>query len=148
MALLATRANVIGRRPLLVIAFAAVPLRGLLCASTDNPDWLLGIQALDGVGAGMYDALLPLVLADMMRGAGRYSLARGVLSMIQGIGGSTGQGAAGFIVASFGYAVGFLALAAVALAALLLVVFAMPETRPARRDTDEPASEGVGVEGR
>ena len=148
MALLATRANLLGRKPLLIVAFAAVPLRALLCASTDNPGWLLGIQALDGVGAGMYDALLPLVLADMMRGAGRYSLARGVLSMIQGIGGSTGQGAAGFIVASFGYAVGFLALAAVALAALLLIVFAMPETRPARRDTDEPASEGVGVEGR
>jgi MFS family permease len=143
MALLATRANVFGRKPLLIVAFAAVPLRALLCASTDNPGWLLGIQALDGVGAGMYDALLPLVLADMMRGAGRYSLARGVLSLIQGIGGSTGQGAAGFIVASFGYVVGFLALSAVALAALLLIVFAMPETKPARQGPEEPASEGI-----
>jgi len=52
--------------------------------------WLLGVQLLDGVGAGMYDVLLPLVLADVMRGTGRYSLARGVLGTIQGIGGSTG----------------------------------------------------------
>jgi MFS family permease len=148
MALLATRANVLGRKPLLIVAFAAVPLRALLCATTDNPGWLLGIQALDGIGGGMYDALLPLVLADMMRGAGRYSLARGVLSMIQGIGGSTGQGAAGFIVASFGYVAGFLALAAIALAALLLIVLAMPETRPARRFQEEAASGDIGVETR
>jgi hypothetical protein len=36
MALLVTRANALGRKPLLIIAFA-VPLRGLLCASSDNP---------------------------------------------------------------------------------------------------------------
>jgi MFS family permease len=91
MALLAARANALGRRPLLIIAFAAIPLRSLLCASFDNPSWLLGVQLLDGVGAGMYDVLLPLVLADVMRGTGRYSLGRGVLGTIQGIGGSTGQ---------------------------------------------------------
>ena len=85
MALLVTRANALGRKPLAIIAFAAVPLRGLLCASSDNPSRLLGVQLLDGVGAGMYDALLPLLLADMMRGTGRYSLARGMLGTIQGI---------------------------------------------------------------
>lgn len=136
MALLAARANALGRRPLLILAFTAVPLRGLLCASFHDPGWLLAIQLLDGVGAGLYDALLPLVLADLMRGSGRYSLARGLLGTIQGIGGSTGQGAAGFVVATFGYGVGFVCLSAVAFAALLLIVFAMPETRPARRKPD------------
>jgi len=66
-----------------------------------------------------------------------------VLGTIQGIGGSTGQGAAGFIVASFGYSAGFLALSAVALAALLLIVFAMPETKPSPRDPEELASGGI-----
>ena len=143
MALLAARANALGRRPLLIIAFAAVPLRSLLCASFDNPSWLFGVQLLDGVGAGMYDVLLPLVLADVMRGTGRYSLARGVLGTIQGIGGSTGQGAAGFLVASLGYSTGFLALSAVALAGLLLIVFAMPETRPAPRKCDPSDEAGA-----
>jgi MFS family permease len=138
MALLVTRANALGRKPLLIIAFAAVPLRGLLCASFDNPPWLLGVQLLDGVGAGMYDALLPLLLADMMLGTGRYSLARGVLGTIQGIGGSTSLGAAGFIVAAFGYNAAFLTLAAVAVIALLVIVVAMPETRPATVNPDEP----------
>ena len=121
-----------------IIAFAAVQLRGLLCASSDNPSWLLGVQLLDGVGAGMYDALLPLLLADMMRGTGRYSLARGMLGTIQGIGGSIGLGAAGFIVAAFGYNAGFLTLAAVAVIVLLVIVVAMPETRPTTWKLDQP----------
>jgi MFS family permease len=86
----------------------------------------------------MYDALLPLLLADMMRGTGRYSLARGVLGTIQGIGGSTSLGAAGFIVAPFGYNVAFLTLAAVAGIALLVIVVAMPETRPTPETLDQP----------
>jgi hypothetical protein len=52
MALLVTRATALGRKPLLIVAFAAVPLRGLLCASFDNPSWLLGVQLLDGGGGG------------------------------------------------------------------------------------------------
>jgi predicted MFS family arabinose efflux permease len=130
MALLVTRANVLGRKPLLIIAFAALPLRCLLCAAYDDPSWLLGVQLLDGVAAGMLDALLPLVLADMMRGTGRYSLARGLLGTIQGIGGSIGLGAAGFIATGFGFNVTFLTLAAIALIALLVMVVLMPETRP------------------
>ena len=102
----------------------------LVCASFDNPSLPLGVQLLDGVGAGMYDALLPLLLADMMRGTGRYSLARGVLGTIQEIGGWMILGAAGFIVAAFGYNAAFLTLAAIAVIALLVVVVAMPETRP------------------
>jgi predicted MFS family arabinose efflux permease len=143
MALLVTRANAFGRKPLAIIAFAAVPLRGLLCASSDNPSWLLGVQLLDGVGAGTYDALLPLLLADMMRGTGRYSLARGALGTIQGIGGSTGLGAAGFIVAAFGYNAAFLTLAAVAVIALLVMVVGMPETGPTLRTPDQPSLGGA-----
>ena len=112
----------------------------LVCASFDNPSLPLGVQLLDGVGAGMYDALLPLLLADMMRGTGRYSLARGVLGTIQGIGGSISLGAAGFIVAVFGYNAAFLTLAAIAVIALLVVVVAMPETRPTPGNADEGGS--------
>jgi predicted MFS family arabinose efflux permease len=131
MALLVARANALGRKPLLVLAFAAAPLRALLCASLDDPSLLVGVQALDGISAGMFEALLPLVLADLMIGTGRYSLARGVLGTILGIGGSTGQGAAGFIVSALGYRTTFLSLAAVALVALVIMIAAMPETRPA-----------------
>jgi ABC-type methionine transport system permease subunit len=45
-------------------------------------------------------------------------------------GGSIGLGAAGSIVAAFGYNAAFLTLAAVAVIALLVMVVAMRETRP------------------
>jgi predicted MFS family arabinose efflux permease len=131
MVFLVTRANVLGRKPLLIAAFAAVPLRALLSAASDNPVWMVGAQVLDGVGSGMYDALLPLLLADLTRGTGRYSLARGVIGTIQGFGGSTGQGAGNFLAGTIGYDLTFVCAAAVAALALLTLLVAMPETREA-----------------
>ncbi len=131
MALLVTRANTLGRRPLLLLAFAAVPLRCGLCMWFDDPSWLL--QVLDGVGGGLFEALLPLVLADIVGGTGHYSLARGVLGTVQGIGGSSSQAVAGYIVTMAGYNAAFLTLAMVATAGLLLTVIAMPETTPSSK---------------
>jgi MFS family permease len=130
MALLVTRANVLGRKPLLLLAFGAVPLRGGLCMWSDDPTWLLAVQVLDGVGGGLFEALLPLVLADIMGGTGHYSLARGLVGTVQGIGGSSSQAVAGYIVTTAGYNAAFLTLAMVATAGLLLIVIAMPETTP------------------
>jgi hypothetical protein len=53
----------------------------------------------------------------------------GVIGIIQGIGGSLSNGVAGLIVVRAGYDTAFLALAALAAMALLLVWVAMPETR-------------------
>ncbi len=130
MALLVTRANTLGRRPLLLLAFAALPLRGFLCMSFDNPSWLLAVQVLDGVGGGLFDALLPLILADIMSGTGHYSLARGVLGTLQGIGGSSSQVVAGYIVTTVEYNAAFFTLAMIGTAGLLLILILMPETKP------------------
>ena len=130
MALLVTRANALGRKPLLLLAFGALPLRGGLCMLFDDPSWLLAVQVLDGVGGGLFEALLPLVLADIMGGTGHYSLARGVVGAVQGIGGSSSQIVAGYIVTMAGYNAAFLSLAMVATAGLLLIIIAMPETTP------------------
>jgi hypothetical protein len=89
MAFLVMRANLIGGRALLILAFAAVPLRGILFALVDDPYWMIGFQLLDGVGAGLFDVLLPLVLLGAVQGSGRYNLARGIIGTIQGIGGAS-----------------------------------------------------------
>lgn len=130
MALLVTRADAIGRKPLLLLAFAALPLRGVLFMWFEDPAVLLAAQLLDGVGGGLFDALLPLVLADIMGGTGRYNLARGVLGTVQGIGGASSQMVAGLIVSLASYQAAFLSFAIVASAGLLLVLFALPETTP------------------
>jgi len=131
MALLVTRANAIGRRPLVIAAFVALAIRGALCIRFESAPALLLSQGLEGVTGGLFEALLPLVLADVMEGTGRYSLARGVVGTVQGIGGSCSQAAAGFIVSQAGYPLAFFALALIAAAGLLLVLFLLPETTPA-----------------
>ena len=77
-----------GRRPIFLIAFAVLPIRAALYTLSDNAFWLIGVQLLDGVGAGIYQALTPLVIADIMRGTGRYNLAQGAVATTQGIGAS------------------------------------------------------------
>lgn len=132
--LVGAKADRWGRKPLLLVALAALPIRGVLCAVSDDRGWLVGVQILDGVGLGLFDTLLPLVLADVMRGTGRYNVSRGVVGTIQGIGGSLGNGVAGLIVVTAGYDIAFLALAAFAALALALVWWAMPETRGSGED--------------
>jgi predicted MFS family arabinose efflux permease len=127
--LIAARADHWGRKPLLLIALAALPIRGVLYTVSDDRSWLVGVQILDGVGLGLFDTLLPLVLADVMRGTGRYNVSRGVIGTIQGIGGSLSNGVAGLIVVRAGYDTAFLVLAALAAMALFLIWVAMPETR-------------------
>ena len=100
---------------------------------------------LDGVGAGIYGALTPLVIADIMRGAGRYNLAQGAIATMVGIGASLSGIAAGEIVDHFGYSAAFLTLGAAALLAAIVFAVAMPETaefaKPASKETSSHASE-------
>jgi hypothetical protein len=42
-----------------------------LCTFSNNSFWLISVQLLDGVGAGIFGALMPLVIADLMRDTGR-----------------------------------------------------------------------------
>ena len=115
--LVGRKANIWGRKRLLLIGFAALPIRGALYTISDNAVWLVSVQILDGVAAGTLDALIPLVLADIMHGTGRYSAARGVLGTVQGVAGSLSMTVAGFLVIATGYGATFLALSTAAVAA-------------------------------
>ncbi len=117
-----------GRKPLFLAGFAILPIRAVLYTLSDNSLWLIGVQVLDGVGAGIFGALTPLVIADIMRGTGRYNLAQGAIATVQGIGASLSGMAAGEIVDHYGYAVTFLTLGAAAAIALTVFAIWMPET--------------------
>jgi MFS family permease len=117
-----------GRKPLFLAGFAILPVRAVLYTFSDNSFWLIGVQLLDGVGAGVFGALTPLVIADIMRGTGRYNLALGAIATMQGIGASLSGLAAGVIVDHFGYTATFLALGATALVAVIVFAIWMPET--------------------
>jgi predicted MFS family arabinose efflux permease len=117
-----------GRKPLLLIAFGVLPVRGVLYTLTNATGALIAIQILDGIAAAIFGVVSVLVIADLTKGTGRFNLVLGVVTTAVGIGAALSQSIAGGIVHHFGYHAGFLFLAAVAGAALLLLWIVMPET--------------------
>jgi MFS family permease len=115
--------------------------RAVLYMLSNNSFWLIGVQLLDGIGAGIFGALTPLVIADVMRGTGRYSLALGAIATMQGIGASLSGLAAGVIVDHFGYSAAFLTWGAAAFVALIVFALGMPET--AERDSALESAPGA-----
>ena len=124
------KADVWGRKPIFAVALAVLALRGALYPLSDNPYWLVGVQTLDGVGAGIFGALFPLVVADLTKGTGHFNVSQGAIATAAGLGGALSTAAAGFIVVSAGYSAAFLFLAAVSVAGLIGFCALMPETRP------------------
>ena len=123
------KADTWGRKPIFLLGFAVLPLRGVLYTLTQDPHALVAIQLLDGVGAGIFGALFFIVVADLTRGTGRYNLALGASGACWGLGAALSNGVAGFIVNAFGFSAAFLFLSACALVALLLFWLGVPETR-------------------
>ncbi|WP_457104543.1 MFS transporter [Methylobacterium sp. P5_C11] len=138
------KADVIGRKPIFLAAFGVLALRGVLYTLSDNPFWLVGVQLLDGIGAGVYGALFPIVVADLTRGGGRFNAAQGAVATAQGIGASLSATLAGVIIVSAGYATAFLALAAIAALGFVLYLAVMPETRSTVAAGDSSES-GTGL---
>jgi MFS family permease len=118
-----------GRKPLLLIGFGVLPIRGVLYILTHNLYLLVAIQMLDGIGAGIFGVVSVLVIADLTRGTGRFNLTLGAIATAVGIGAALSQTIAGTIVHRFDDRAGFLFLAAVALAAFAILWCFMPETR-------------------
>ncbi|ADP72059.1 major facilitator superfamily MFS_1 [Rhodomicrobium vannielii ATCC 17100] len=129
MALLVGRkANEWGRKPLFLVAFAVLPLRGLLFALADNPWAIVAIQILDGIGAGIFGALFYIVIADFTRGTGRFNVTQGVAAACWGLGAAMSNAVAGQIVNGFGFSAAFFFLAACALGAFAIFALAVPES--------------------
>jgi hypothetical protein len=64
--------------------------------------------------AGIFGAITPLVVADLMRGTGRYNVAQGAVATVQGIGASSSGLVAGVVVDHFGYTAAFVEAAVAA----------------------------------
>ena len=125
------RAQIWGRRPLLLIGFAALPIRGLLFATVTYPSALVAVQLLDGVTAAVFAVMVPLVVADLTRGTGHFNLGQGILGTATGIGASLSATLAGYLTDRFGSSAAFASLAAIAVVGLTLAWRLMPETKPA-----------------
>jgi MFS family permease len=122
-----------GRKPIFLAAFAFLIARGFLFTLSDNPYWLVGVQVLDGVGAGIFGALFPLVVQDLTHGSGRFNVSLGALTAVWGVGAACSHILAGWIIVVAGYHAAFMSLGFIAAVGLILYATAMPETGPKNR---------------
>ena len=139
-ALAGTFADRWGRKPVFLIGFAVLPIRGCLYTLSDDPVYIVMVQLLDGIGAGIFGVLWVTVVADLTKGTGRYNMTLGAIATAQSIGSALSNLAAGYVVQAWGYQAGFLCLAGVAAMALALFYYAMPETKDAVSYHPTPAT--------
>ncbi|QYE36621.1 MFS transporter [Polymorphobacter sp. PAMC 29334] len=109
----------------LLISFAALPLRGFL-AGTFIENWgVWPVQALDGIGAGLQSVAVPGLVACLLAGTGRVNVGQGAVMTVQGLGASLSPAIGGWIAQGLGYHIAFYILGSFALASLALwIVFA------------------------
>ena len=126
------KSEVWGRRPLLIMGFAALMIRGVLFAYIIAPPLVIAAQVLDGLSAAVLGVLVPLSIADITRNTGHFNLTLGIVGCAMGIGASISTTLAGFLSDRFTTHVTFLCLGFIAAIGLAAVWMAMPETRPER----------------
>ena len=122
-----------GRRPLLLIGFGALVLRGVMFATVRDPYVLVLVQVFDGITAAVFAVMLPLIVADITFGSGHFNLAQGIVGTATGLGASLSTVLAGYVSDKFGSSIAFMGLAAIAAAGLVVIYLAMPETCPTKR---------------
>lgn len=120
-----------GRRVILLLGLASLPIRGMVFATAASPIPVVLIQALDGMAGACLGVLVPLITSDIAGRSGHYNLALGFVGFAIGVGATLSTTLAGWIGDHFGQPVAFASLAGFGLAACAVVLTAMPETRPA-----------------
>ena len=126
------RAETNGRKPLLLVGFGVLPVRGVLYTLTHAAGTLIAIQTLDGVANAIFVVVSILVIKDRTQGTGRFNIAAGALATMVGIGAAASTTIGGLLIQHLGYHASFLGLAGIAGLAFGLLWFAVPETLATR----------------
>jgi MFS family permease len=140
------KADAWGHKRFFLAALAILPLRGALYTLSDNPAWLVGVQLLDGIGAGIYGAIFPVIVADLMRNTGRFNVAQGAIATAQGTGAALSTALAGIVVVKAGYSAAFLTLGGIAAMGFLVFGLAFPSRVPAAHRSQQLPRGSVAAE--
>ena len=117
-----------GRRIVLMLGLAAVPLRAVGFALSGTIAPILACELLDGVSAATIGVLIPLIAADITHRGGRFNLALGTAGLVSALAASLSTTLSGVIADHAGLPAAYLALAACGLGAILAVAALLPET--------------------
>jgi MFS family permease len=126
-----------GRRRLLMLGFAVLPVRTVLLSSTTEPVALVAIQILDGISATCLGVLVATCVADIVRGHGHFNLALGVVGTAMGIGAAISTTLAGIVADKYGSSTALLMLSVIALCGFVLCALLLPETKSSISSKDQ-----------
>jgi MFS family permease len=118
-----------GRKPVMAVAFWALPLRILSYTFVSNPRAVVWLQGLDGVGAGIYGVVVIALAADLTKGKGRFNTLAGLFATALAIGGVAGPLAGGLLVQHLGFKITFYVFAVLALIGAMVFASFVPETK-------------------
>ncbi|MET0409556.1 MAG: MFS transporter [Hyphomicrobium sp.] len=104
----------------LLISFAALPIRGVVAAGLLVPWGVYPVQMLDGVGAGLQSVAVPGLVARILNGTGRINVGQGAVITVQGIGASLSPAVGGWLAQLIGYEATFVILGSLALVSLAI----------------------------
>lgn len=123
----------------LLISFAALPVRGVIAAAFVGQWGVYPVQFLDGIGAGLQSVAVPALVARILNGTGRINVGQGAVMTAQGIGASLSPAIGGWIAQDVGYSATFLLLGAFALGSVALWLGLAPVLREASGIFSTPA---------
>jgi MFS family permease len=115
----------------LLVSFAALPIRGVIAAHVMNKWGVYPVQVLDGIGAGLQSVAVPGLIARILRGTGRVNVGQGAVMTVQGLGASLSPAIGGWIAQGMGYGPMFLILGSFALGSIALWIGFSSLLRPA-----------------
>lgn len=135
-------ADRIGRKPLLILAWAMMALRMVCDAVAVTPWQVVAVEVLDGVANGLFAVLAAAWVTDRFADPRRVGQAQVLVGSCLVFGSAVGPLLSALVVGSLGYRGLFWLLAGVGAAATLLIVTLVPETLSRHREGDfvEPMS--------
>jgi MFS family permease len=135
-----------GRKPLLIVGWAAAALRLALLAVAREPWQVLAIQVLDGFAQALFAVVAAAWVTDRFADPRRAGEAQVLVGSALVFGSAVGPTLSGLVVGGLGYRGMFGLLAGIGAVATAVVVFLVPETirrhregkrvRPMATDTD------------
>ena len=121
-------ADRIGRRPLLIAAWAIMTARLLLLAVAQATWQALAIQVMDGLGQALFAVLAAAWVTDRLGDPRKAGEAQVLVGSALVFGSAVGPAVTGLVVDALGYRGTFAALGSVGAVATLLVIGMVPET--------------------
>jgi MFS family permease len=127
-----------GAVKLLLVSCVVLAMRAMLAASTSGPWWVIAIQFMDGIGAGLISVAGPIAVTDLTYGSGRTQTALGSLGALRGLAAAVSAIVGGAVATRVGWEAALGMLAVPPIAALPLLIRLMRQQSGAQSRAHRP----------